>query len=105
MKTANNASLGEEMDAIGDCLHGWLVFDPLKGFLCDEMATPTDQKLQDILVWLMNMLALYSDCAVEKTLTHFDFLVHHIIVKICDALDDVTSHKLNAVTKRRLVIL
>src|SRR5688500_7997211 len=61
------------MDSIEDVHHGWVVFDSLRGFVSESSATSMDKKRQDILVWLMNMLAFYCNCSYEGNLVHLDF--------------------------------
>ena len=50
----------EMMDA-DEFIHGWLMFDPMKGFVKDANMTEELKRFRDIYVWLLNMSALYQD--------------------------------------------
>ena len=79
MRAASDSSLGDDMDAIDNYASGWLVLDPMKGFVSANSASPEDQKLHDVLVWLMNMAAFYCNCSFEKTLHFMDFNMHFML--------------------------
>ena len=61
---------------LDEFVHGWLMFDPMKGFLSDKDMTEDTYQQRNMFVWLMNLAALYHECSVEKTLMLLDYKMH-----------------------------
>ncbi|HEY9297610.1 MAG TPA: hypothetical protein VIQ31_14830, partial [Phormidium sp.] len=75
MKRSGSA-LTDVIENMDEFVHGWLMFDPLHGFLPSMNLKDSMKKERDMFIWLMNMAALYTDCSFERTLFNFDFQMH-----------------------------
>lgn len=76
MKKKCGSTITTEIENIDDHYHGWLIYDPLHGFLGTatsgvmkggEKKRAHVQKRVDMLVWFMNMASLYCNCHHENT--------------------------------------
>jgi hypothetical protein len=73
-------SLTERFEHVdSNFIHGWLLFDPLVGFLNKDHDNEYFMKARDVLVWLLNLANLYSVCESEKTSSTLDFVMHRYL--------------------------
>ena len=59
-------------------IHGWMLFDPLHGFIPEKYDKEYDG-LRDALVWLMNLSVMYFRAKTESTLDELDFRMYHYL--------------------------
>lgn len=81
MKSKDPDTLVEQFERVDeDFIHGWLTLDPLHGgFMNRENFDDDYKKTRDVLVWLLNLAALYSDCSHENILINIDFTMNCLL--------------------------
>ena len=58
-------------------IHRWLHFDPLdQGFLKEDKMCNDHKKFRNVLVWLLNIAVMYSDCKFKNNLRDLDFAMN-----------------------------
>ena len=84
LKQWNNADMPNLTPALkkvsdNKFIHGWLMFDPLKGFILEENQQSSYKKFRDTFVWLANLAYMYHCAAKDKCLNELDFRMHHYL--------------------------
>lgn len=72
----NRSTLTDVIENMDEFVLGWLMFDPLHGFLPSLNLIEEFTKEQDMFIWLMNLAAMYTNCNFENTLFNFNFQMH-----------------------------
>ena len=74
-----NLSSAHKKVSENNFIHGWLMFDPLKGFISEENPQSGYKNIQDYFVWLANLAYLYHCAVQDKNLNELDFRMHHYL--------------------------
>ena len=77
----DKTQLSEKIENLenNDYIHGFLMFDPMTGFVKEEDISYNYCILCDSYIWLMNMASHYQDCEFEETLKYIDFKMHILL--------------------------
>ncbi|HEY9299411.1 MAG TPA: hypothetical protein VIQ31_24230, partial [Phormidium sp.] len=58
-------------------IHGWLMFDPMRGFLTEGNALIYLRKIRDAYVWFLNLAMMYHDARFQEHAPNLDYFMHH----------------------------
>ncbi|HEY9299713.1 MAG TPA: hypothetical protein VIQ31_25795, partial [Phormidium sp.] len=76
IKKKGGSSVPTAIENMDSYIHGWLMYDPMKGFLEEAKMKASAKKRRDMLNWFLNMASLYLESHYENTLKHLDWRMH-----------------------------